>query len=87
MASTLVILMAAGWSLFLVWEILRSGMPEIRSLDDWERRKHEIDLVALRILLEPPEERFLRESLSLVHFRRLQRARCRVALRIVELPW
>jgi hypothetical protein len=39
----------------------------------------------LRILLEPSEERFLRESLSPVHFRRLQRARCRVALRVLEL--
>jgi len=85
MVSTLIIVIGAVLSLFLVWEILHSGMPEIRSLDDWERKKHEVDLVALRILLEPSEERFLRESLSPVHFRRLQRARCRVALRILEL--
>ena len=85
MVSTLIIVIGAVLSLFLVWEILRSGISEIRSLDDWERRKHEVDLVALRILLEPSEERFLRESLSPVHFRRLQRARCRVALRILEL--
>jgi len=63
MVSTLIIGFAAVLSLFLVWEILRSGMPEIRSLDDWERKKHEVDLVALRILLEPSEEQFLRESL------------------------
>lgn len=85
MVSTLIIVIGAVLSLFLVWEILRSGMPEIRSLDDWERKKHEVDLVALRILLEPSEERFLRESLSPVHFRRLQRARCRVTLRILQL--
>ncbi len=85
MVSTLVIVIGAVLSLFLVWEILRSGMPEIRSLDDWERKKYEVDLVALRILLEPSGERFLRESFSPVHFRRLQRARCRVALRILEL--
>ena len=84
MVSTLIIVIGAVLSLFLVWEILRSGMPEIRSLDDWERKKHEVDLVALRILLEPSEERFLRESLSPVHFRRLQRACCRVALRVLE---
>jgi hypothetical protein len=60
-------------------------MPEIRSLDDWERKKHEVDLVALKILLEPSEERFLRESLSPVQFRRFQRARCRLALHILEL--
>ena len=85
MVSTLIIVIGAVLSLFLVWEILRSGMPEIRSLDDWERKKHEVDVVALRILLEPSEERFLRESLSPVHFRRLQRARCRVTLRILQL--
>jgi hypothetical protein len=85
MVSTLIIVIAAVLSLFLVWEILRSGMPEIRSLDDWERKKHEVDPVALRILLEPSEEKFLRESLSPVQFRRFQRARCRLALRILEL--
>jgi hypothetical protein len=85
MVSTLIIVIGAVLSLFLVWEILRSGMPEIRSLDDWERKKHEVDLVALRILLAPSEERFLRESRSPVHFRCFQRARYRLALRILEL--
>ena len=85
MVSTLIIVIGAVLSLFLVWEILRSGMPEIRSLDDWEHKKHEVDVVALRILLEPSEEKFLRESLSPIQFRRFQRARCRLALRILEL--
>jgi hypothetical protein len=85
MVSTLIILMAAVLSLFLVWEILRSGLPEICSLDDWERKKHEVDLAALRILLEPSEEQFLCASLSPVQFRRIQRARCRLALRFLEL--
>jgi len=85
MASTLIIVIAAVLSLFLVWEIFRSGMPEIRSLDDWERKKHEVDPFALGILLEPSEEKFLRESLSPIQFRLFQRARCRLALRILEL--
>ena len=85
MVSTLIIAIATVLSLFLVWKILRSGVPEICSLDDWERKKHEVDPVALRILLEPSEEQFLRESLSPVQFRRFQRARCRLALRILEL--
>lgn len=85
MVSTLIVVIAVVLSLFLVWEILCSGMPEIRSLDDWERQKHEVDLVALRILLEPSEEKFLRESFSPVQFRCFQRARCRLALRILEL--
>jgi hypothetical protein len=85
MVSTLIIVIAAVLSLFLVWKILRPGLPEVRSLDDWECKKHEVDLAALRILLEPSEEKFLRESLSPVQFRRFQRARCRLALHILEL--
>src|SRR4029077_6024944 len=85
MVSTLIIVIAAVLSLFLAWEIFRSGMPEIRSLDDWERKKHEVDTVALRILLEPSEENFLPESLSRIQFRLFQRARGRLALRILEL--
>jgi hypothetical protein len=85
MVSTLIIVIAAVLSLFLVWEIFRSRMPEIRSLDDWDRKKHEVDLFAFRILIEPSEEKFLRESLSPTQFRLFQRARCRLALRTLEL--
>jgi hypothetical protein len=85
MVSTLIIVVAAVLSLFLLWTILRSGLPEICSLDDWEHNKHEVDPVALRILLELSEEKFLRESVSPVQFRRFQRERCRLAIRILEL--
>ncbi len=85
MVSTLIVLMAAVWSLFLVREVLLSGLPEIRSLDDWERNKHEVDLAALRVLLEPSEERVLCASLPPVQFRQFQRARCRLALSFLEL--
>src|SRR5580693_5500874 len=85
MVSTIVIVVAAALSLFLVWTILRSGSPEICSLDDWEHNKHEVDPISLRILLELSEEKFLRESVSLVQFRRFQRERCRLAMRILEL--
>src|SRR6266852_5519189 len=85
MVSTLIIVIGAVLSLFLVWKILRPGLPEIRSLDDWECKKHEVDLAVLRILLEPSEENFLLESLSPVQFQRFQRARCRLALRTLEL--
>jgi len=85
MVSTLIIVISAVLSLFLVWEILRSGIPEIRSPDDWDRKKHEVDLFAFRVLIEPSEENFLRESLSPIQFRLFQRARCRLALRILDL--
>jgi hypothetical protein len=85
MVSTLIIVVAAVLSLFLVWTILRSGSPQICCLDDWEHKRHEVDAAALRILLEPSEEKFLRELVSPVQFRRFQKARCRLALRILEL--
>ena len=56
MVSTLIIAIATVLSLFLVRKILRSGVSEICSLDDWECKKPEVDPVALRILLEPSEK-------------------------------
>jgi hypothetical protein len=85
MVSTLVILTLAVLSLFLVWKILFPGLPQIRTLDDWESNKHDVDLAAFKLLLEPSEEQFLSESLFPAHFRRFQRARCTLALRTLKL--
>jgi hypothetical protein len=85
MVSTLVILTLAVLSLFLVWKILFPGLPQIRTLDDWESNKYDVDLAAFKLLLEPSEEQFLRESLSLAQCRRFQRARCALALRALNL--
>jgi hypothetical protein len=85
MVSTLVILTIAVLSLFLVWKVLLPGLPQIRTLDDWESRKHEIDSAVFRLLLDRSEEHFIRESLSPAHFRRFQRARCGLALRSLKL--
>ena len=60
MASTLIILLASGLCLLVVWSVLRSGLPQIRTLDDWESGKHEVDLGAFRLLLDPAEEAYLR---------------------------
>src|SRR4030088_3558227 len=85
MVSTLIILCAIFLSLFLVGTILRPRLPEIRRADDWEAKKHEVDLGAFRILLDPAEERYLRDSLSPSEFRFYQRQRLRLALRSLEL--
>lgn len=85
MVSTLAILIIAVLSLWLVWKLVSSGPPDIRSLDDWERNKHEVDLAAFRLLLDPREEHFLRQALLPREFRRFQRARCRLALRSLSL--
>jgi hypothetical protein len=85
MVSTFIILALALSSLVLVWTILRPGLPEIRSLDDWEAKKHAVDLEVFRMLLDPAEEEFLRTSLSPFEFRLFQRRRLGLALRALEL--
>lgn len=80
MVSTLTILFTSGLCLLLVWAILRPGLPQIRSLDDWEGKKHEVDLDAFRLLLDPAEEEYLRTSLPPSEFRVYQKRRLTLAL-------
>ena len=63
MVSTLVILFASGLSLFLVWAVLRPGLPAIRSLEDWEAKRHRVEPEVFRILLDPSEEKYLQQTL------------------------
>ena len=85
MVSTLIILFASGFCLLLVWVILHSGRPPIRSLGDWEANKHEVDIDAFRLLLESAEEQYLRRSLPPLEFRVFQRRRMKLALRSLDL--
>ena len=85
MVSTLTILFASGLALFLVWKIARPGRAQIRSLDDWEAKKHEVDLDAFRLLLDPAEEQYLRTSLPPSEFRIFQRRRLNLALDSLNL--
>jgi hypothetical protein len=85
MVSTLTILFASVLSLVLVWAILRPGLPQVRSLEDWEANKHEVDLDAFQILLDSTEEQYLRESLPPSEFRFFQKRRLALALRSLEL--
>lgn len=85
MVSTLTILLASALSLFLVWTILRPGLPPIKSLKDWEAEKHEADPQVFRMLVDPVEERYLRLSLPPQEFRVFQRRRVALALRWLDL--
>ena len=71
--------------LSLVWILLRPGLVQIRSLDDWEARKHEVDLNGFRLLLDPAEEEYLRTSLPPPQFRVFQRRRLQLALDSLDL--
>ena len=66
--------------------LLRPGLPQIRTLDDWEARKHEVDLDAFRLLLDPAEEDYLRAFASSDPNSELSRdSRLRLALGSLEL--
>ena len=85
MVSTIAILSVAGLSLFLVWTLLRPGLPQIGSLEDWEAKRHEVDLAVLRILIDPGEERYLRSLFSPPEYRRMMRRRLTLALNSLGL--
>ena len=80
MVSTLIIFAVIVLSLFLLWRVLLPGLPEIRSLDDWEAKKYPVDVETFRTLLAPGEEQYLRRSLSPSAFHRFQRRRVALAL-------
>ena len=85
MVSTLIILLASVLSLFLVSTVLRPGYPPIKSIEDWEARRRQVDPEVFRLLLDPAEERYLRQSFSSQQFRVLQRQRMALALRSLHL--
>lgn len=85
MVSTITTLLVSALSLYLVWTIVRPGVPQIKSLEDWEAKNHAVDPQMFRILLDPAEERYLRQSLPLHDFRVFQRKRMALALRWLDL--
>ena len=85
MVSTITILLASVLSLYLVWTIFRPGLPQIKSLEDWEAKNHAVDPELFRVLLDPAEERYLRQTLPPREFRLYQRKRISLALRWLNL--
>jgi hypothetical protein len=85
MVSTLLVLAIAAVSLALTWGLLRGRNAEIRSLDDWEAHKNDIDIEMFRVLVDPAEERYLQQSLSKIQFRCFLRKRIGLALRALVL--
>ena len=71
MVSTITILLVSVLSLYLVWTVFRPGLPQIKSLEDWEAKNHAVDPEMFRVLLDPAEEQYLRQSLPPHEFRAL----------------
>jgi hypothetical protein len=85
MVSTLIVVTVASLALALAWGVLRSGHPEICSRQDWEEKKHDIDLPIFRTLVDPDEECYIRGALSPRQFHSFQRRRMRLALRMLNM--
>lgn len=85
MVSTITTLLVSVLSLYLVWTIVRPGLPEIKSLEDWESKNHAVDPEMFRLLLDPAEERYLRQELPPHEFRVFQRRRMALALSWLNL--
>ena len=85
MVSTLLVLAAAISALGLAWSLLRKGQLEIRDGQDWEDKKHDIDVQIFRTLLDHNEELYLRSSLSPTEFKVFYRRRIRLTLRMLRL--
>jgi hypothetical protein len=85
MVSTITILLASLLSLYLVWTVVRPGLPQIKSLEDWEAKNHAVDPEMFRLLLDPAEEKYLRQSLPASEFHHFQRKRMGLALRWLDL--
>ena len=84
MVSTITILLVSVLSLYLVWTIFRPGLPRSRA---WKTGKQKITRRSrvFRILLDPAEESYLRQSLPPQEFRVFQRKRIALALRWLDL--
>jgi len=85
MVSTITILLVSVLSLYLVWTIVRPGLPQIKSMEDWEAKNHAVDPEMFRVLLDPVEEQYLRRSLPPHEFRVFQRKRVALALHYLDL--
>src|ERR1700739_2660340 len=85
MVSTVLVLTLAATALALAWVLLRGGHLEICNLQDWEEKKHDVDIQVFRSLLDHREGRYLRRSLPKEQFRVFQRKRIRLTWRMLRL--
>jgi len=79
MTAFLILFVAALVVLAIFAYAVRRHRAQLRSLDDFRARWRKVDVEAFANLVDPTEERFLREHLSPGEFRRLRRQRLHVA--------
>jgi hypothetical protein len=64
----------------VVWWSASGARQGISTVEEWERKKYEINAQAFELLLDPEEEAYLRRSLPPHEFRMVQRRRTRFAI-------
>jgi hypothetical protein len=85
MASTILILGTGLLVLIVVVVFSWHRCPEVQSIDEWEAKKHEVDVQVLKALMDLDEEHRLRSCLTHKQFQQYQRRRTRLAIRILQL--
>jgi hypothetical protein len=85
MVTTLLTLAVALLALVLAYALLRHAHTGARGDQDWEQRKHAIDVKIFRVLLDRNEEARLRRFLPPLQFANFQRRRIHLALRMLRL--
>lgn len=85
MVTTLLTLTVASLALVLAYALLRHAHTGVRDDQDWEQRKHLIDVEIFRALLDQNEEVQLRRFLPPNQFVIFQRRRTHLALQMLRL--
>lgn len=79
MTGFYLVLIAALFVVAIFLVAARRHRSQLRSMDDFRRRWQKVDVEAFANLIDPSEERFLRENLPAREFRRIQRQRLSAA--------
>jgi len=70
--------------LLVIWAAVRGQSISVSTIEELEGRTVPVDLEAFRNLVDPDEDRYLRQQLAPADFRRVQRQRKRAA---IEYLW
>jgi len=84
MITTVILVLAALATLFVLLRLARSRALAVRWLQEPGTHLRSVDLEAFRNLIDPSEEQFLRAHLPPAEFRSIQRQRVRAAVEYVS---
>ena len=84
MIATIIIGCTIAVLLILLWRLTRASTAGADPLEVWGIQGHKVNVDAFRLLVDPNEADYLCKSVPKVEFRRLQRLRVALALRVVR---